>query len=169
MINQNVTLSQEVFMCKSPKKKRILPIRHLLFKVNNRNIRKMCKICSKLIIKTTDQYDWRHSGIFIINLEQTNYTYCSGISNVDFEQVNPGLRSHRKGSMWLPSSNRIFASKNKIKKWHRKGWGTCNRVIPKMFGVISFCSGTPVKCQNCKMSIKTLDKSYQTFNFNKSY
>ena len=48
-----------------------------LFKVNNRNTRKRCKICSKLTIKTPEK---RRSGVF-------NAKFCS-VSIVDFEQVN---------------------------------------------------------------------------------
>ena len=39
-----------------------------LFKVNNRNTRKMCKICSKLTIKTLQQHSWHRSNIFIVTL-----------------------------------------------------------------------------------------------------
>ena len=49
-----------------------------LYKGNNRNTRKRCEICSKLIIKT--------SGVFIINFEQL--TPFSSVSIVDFEQIN---------------------------------------------------------------------------------
>ena len=36
-----------------------------LFKVNNRNTRTRCEICSKLTIKTPE----RRSGVFIVNFE----------------------------------------------------------------------------------------------------
>ena len=35
-----------------------------LLKVNNRNTRKRCEICSKLTIKTPER--WRSSGVFIV-------------------------------------------------------------------------------------------------------
>ena len=41
-----------------------------LFKVNIKNTRSMCGICSKLAIKTLKQRQWRLSGIFIVNFEQ---------------------------------------------------------------------------------------------------
>ena len=41
-----------------------------MFKVNNRNTRTKCEICSKLTIKTTEQRQWGRSGAFIVNLEQ---------------------------------------------------------------------------------------------------
>ena len=39
-----------------------------LLKLNKRNIRTKCEICSKLVIKTPEQRQWR-SGIFIVNFE----------------------------------------------------------------------------------------------------
>ena len=41
-----------------------------LLKVNNRNTRARCEICSKLIIKTPERRQWRRSGVFIVNFEQ---------------------------------------------------------------------------------------------------
>ena len=40
-----------------------------MFKVNNRNTRTKCEICSKLIIKTTERCQWRRSGVFIVDFE----------------------------------------------------------------------------------------------------
>ena len=51
------------------------PSDNYLFKVNNRNVKTMREVYSKLAIKTLD--------IYIV-------TYCSGISTVDFKQVNSG-------------------------------------------------------------------------------
>ena len=53
-----------------PLKVRQLQANNYLYKVNNKNIRKRCEICSKLTIKTL-----KRSGVF----------------NVDFEQVNVNL------------------------------------------------------------------------------
>ena len=50
-----------------------------LFKVNNKNARAMWEICSKLIIKTTDQH--------------ISQTTCSSVFIVDFEQVIANLKS----------------------------------------------------------------------------
>ena len=41
-----------------------------LFKVNDRNIRTMGEICSKLTIKTPERRNWRRSSVFIVNFEQ---------------------------------------------------------------------------------------------------
>ena len=45
-----------------------------LFKINNRNSRTMCETCSKLTIKTPD--------------DVIDFTNCSAVSTVEFEQVN---------------------------------------------------------------------------------
>ena len=41
-----------------------------LFKINNENTKKMCKICSNLPIKTPERRQWRRFGVFIVNFEQ---------------------------------------------------------------------------------------------------
>ena len=46
-----------------------------LFKVNNRNTRKRCEICSKLIIKTPERRQWRFSGVFIVNFEYISHFF----------------------------------------------------------------------------------------------
>ena len=38
-------------------------------KVNNRNTRARCEMCSKLTIKTPERRQWRRSGVFIVNFE----------------------------------------------------------------------------------------------------
>ena len=68
---------------------KIFPAGNYIFKVNNRNTRARCEICSKLTIKTTERrhlcpqktsenrtfsdvfkvYRWRRSGVFIVNFE----------------------------------------------------------------------------------------------------
>ena len=49
--------------------KRIYPAGIYLLKVNLRNTRKSCKICSKLTIKKPEQQQWCRSGVFIVNFE----------------------------------------------------------------------------------------------------
>ena len=61
------------------------PVDIYLLKVNYRNTRTRCKICSKLIIKTPERR-WRRSGIFIVNFE--HFTLCSSVSTVNVEHVN---------------------------------------------------------------------------------
>ena len=45
------------------------PVSNYMFKVNNRNTRTGCEICSKLTIKTPERRHWRRSGVFIVNFE----------------------------------------------------------------------------------------------------
>ena len=40
-----------------------------LLKVNNRKTRTKCEICSKLTIKTPEQFHLHHSGVFIVKFE----------------------------------------------------------------------------------------------------
>ena len=42
-------------------------------KVNNRNTRTRCEICSKLTIKTPERRQWRRSGVFIVNFEYISH------------------------------------------------------------------------------------------------
>ena len=50
------------------------PADNCMFKVNIRNTRARCEICSKLTIKTPERRQW--------------LTPCSSVSIVNFEQVN---------------------------------------------------------------------------------
>ena len=51
----------------------ISPAGIYLIKVNNRNTRARCEVCSKLIIKTPERRQWRHSGVFIVNFEHISH------------------------------------------------------------------------------------------------
>ena len=44
-----------------------------LFKVNNRNTRIRCEICSKLTIKTPERRIWHRSSAFIVNFEHISH------------------------------------------------------------------------------------------------
>ena len=44
-----------------------------MFKVNHKNTRIRCEICSKLTIKTRERQQWRRSGVFIVNFEHMSY------------------------------------------------------------------------------------------------
>ena len=44
-----------------------------VFKVNNRNTRRKCDICSKFTIKTPGRIHWRRSGVFTVNFEHISY------------------------------------------------------------------------------------------------
>ena len=59
------------------------PTDNLLFKINNKNSRRMCGICLKLTIKTSKQFHWRSYSVFTVNLKQI--AHCSDVFIVDFE------------------------------------------------------------------------------------
>ena len=54
-----------------------IPANNCMFKVNNRNSRTRCEICSKLTIKTLERHRWRRhwrcSGVFIANFEHFSH------------------------------------------------------------------------------------------------
>ena len=52
----------------------VVPANIYLFKVNNRNTRKSCEICSQLPIKTPERH-WRRSGLFIVNFDHTSHLF----------------------------------------------------------------------------------------------
>ena len=49
------------------------PAGNYMFKVNNRNVRTRCEICSKLTVKIPERRQWRRSGIFIVNFEHISH------------------------------------------------------------------------------------------------
>ena len=55
------------------------PIKHpdniYLFKVNDRNTRKRCEICSKLTIKTPERLQRRRYDVFIVKSEHFSYIF----------------------------------------------------------------------------------------------
>ena len=51
----------------------LYPAGNYTFKVNNKNTRTRCEICSKLTIKTPEQRQWRRSGVFEVNLEHISH------------------------------------------------------------------------------------------------
>ena len=50
----------------------LFPIGICMFKVNNRNTRTRCEICSKLTIKTPEWRQWRRTGVFVYS-EHTSH------------------------------------------------------------------------------------------------
>ena len=49
------------------------PACNYMLKVNNRNTRTRCGICSRLTIKTPKQHPWRRSGLFIVNFKHISH------------------------------------------------------------------------------------------------
>ena len=51
------------------------PANIYLVRVNHRNNRKRCGICSKSTIKTPEWRQWRRSGVFFVNFEHTLHLF----------------------------------------------------------------------------------------------
>ena len=62
----NLETFQSVFIAKIGSSH---PVNIYLFKVDNRNTKKRCEICSKVTIKTPEQCQGRRSCVFIVNFE----------------------------------------------------------------------------------------------------
>ena len=62
------------------------PVGIYLFNVNNGNTKTMCEICSNLTIKTPERPSMTSLWCLYYQL-WTDFTYCSGVCIVDFEQV----------------------------------------------------------------------------------
>ena len=60
-----------------------------LLEFNNANTRTMCEICSKLAVKTPYRLEWRRFCCLYSCLWK-DFTLCSGVSVLEFEQVNGG-------------------------------------------------------------------------------
>ena len=52
-----------------------IPANIYILKVNNRNTRKRCELCSKLTIKTPEPCRWRRSSVFIVNFDHISYIF----------------------------------------------------------------------------------------------
>ena len=87
-----------------------------LFKINNRNTRKRCEICSKLTtMKTLEWRHWRHSGVFIVNFEQVNVSWVGSSLRVCEEELK----------MWSPlpllsCDLWMFVKKNPYRKTNKQ-------------------------------------------------
>ena len=75
-----------------------IPAGNYMFKVNNRNTRTKCEICSKLTIKVPE----RHQASFwcLYCWLWTYFTPYSSVSTVNFEQVNAGWDHLRQGLIY---------------------------------------------------------------------
>ena len=52
-----------------------IPAHIYLPKVNNRNTRTRCEICSKFTMKTPEIHHWRRSGVFIVKFEHISLSH----------------------------------------------------------------------------------------------
>ena len=54
-------------------KRTICLVGNYMLKVNKTITGARCEICSKLTVKTPEGRNWRHSGVFIVNLEHISH------------------------------------------------------------------------------------------------
>ena len=78
-----------------------------LLKVNNRNTRKRCEICSKLAINISERCHWRRSGVLLLTLN--TYHPFSSVSIADFGQENVSWAHILKvANWWCNSLTKIY-------------------------------------------------------------
>ena len=106
-----------------------------LLKVNNRNTRKRCEICSKLTIKPPERRQWLHSGVFIVKFEHVSHLllvnmwmFVTGKS----EQVN--VRWDVKSALSIKEDSVIGAKgfvRKRLPLELQKIWNFCINVLHK--------------------------------------
>ena len=74
-----------------------MPAGIYLLKVNNRNTRTRCEICSKLTINTPEQRQLRLSGVFIVNSEHISHLILMFLLLSLNMQLPAGMRVLLKG------------------------------------------------------------------------
>ena len=100
-----------------------------LFKVKNWNTRTICEIGSELKVKASERLRWR---AFVDNFD---FTHCSGVSMVDFKQVNAGLAAllqidNTTGIILDVSLKSLFEVTIGLCFWNCESFMFCN-IFPK--------------------------------------
>ena len=62
-----------------------------LVKVNNRNTRTRCEICSEFTIKTPERRQWRRSAVFLVNFENISHLAVVFLSLTFIRQMPAGM------------------------------------------------------------------------------
>ena len=75
----------------------------------------MCEICSKLIIKSPERRQWRLNCYFLLY-----FTPCSGVSIINFEQVN-GAWVECFSPSFLVECLKVFLKKKELNLLSPKG------------------------------------------------
>ena len=86
-----------VFSCESCEilrppflKEHLLPAGNYMLKVNNRNTRTRCEICSKLTIKTPERHHWPRFGVFLVNFEHISHFFLMFLLLTSSRQMQNG-------------------------------------------------------------------------------
>ena len=120
-----------------------------LFKVNNRNIRTMCEISSKSIIKTSERRQWCRSGVFIVNFEHISRTVLLfllltlnknmtagrvqqesifGVTQLSFFDIKTQMRWYQRGNMADTFTYRLLCIPD---DWMRLSHDKCRLILDK--------------------------------------
>ena len=78
-----------------------IPANIKLFKVNNKNARKRCEICSKVTIKTPERRHWLCSGVFIVTVEHISHLFLVFLWLTLNNQMLVQMCSHLKGKSFV--------------------------------------------------------------------
>ena len=78
-----------------------IPANIKLFKVNNKNVRKRCEICSKVTIKTPERRHWLCSGVFIVTFEHISHLFLVFLLLTLNNQMLVQMCSHLKGKSFV--------------------------------------------------------------------
>ena len=104
---------------------KFIPTGNYMFKVNNRNTRTRCEICSKLAIKTPERHHWRlragkcqpgyvihflTSTTMLLLIVQTNLFFPMGRESIEFIFISNSIEilQHLKKSYWTTNWLLIF-------------------------------------------------------------
>ena len=85
----------------------LIPTDKYMFKVNKTNIWLICWMCSNLKVNTT----WHHSGVFIVDFDQSEDQYSVSILN--FKQAFVSSVSKTSHNVLMKTKRKIFVSSHK--------------------------------------------------------
>ena len=133
------------------------PVDYYMFKVNNRDTRTRCEICSKLTIKIPERHQWHRSSILIVNFEHVSHLALFFVV-VNFEQVNAACNRHNNRLHHLTTSLCIWRRnyQNLFQKiaTEENTWEKSNLVFYNLYNI----RADTVFDSGCKTSSKTEEK-----------
>ena len=91
-----------------------------MFKVNNRNTRKRCEICSQLTIKTAERRLWRRSGVFIVNFQHISRLFLVFPLLTLIKLMlagQPHLPTIRESLRWLNLTQKLLGVPRSFQFW----------------------------------------------------
>ena len=100
---------------------RLIPANIYLFKVNNRNTRKRCELCSKLIMKTPERCHWRRFNVCIVNFKHISHLFVL--------------------FLLLPLNKHLFVGMFLSRLWSNESWTLTGffTFAPSIFLILRIC------------------------------